>query len=235
MEYLVKLDEFEGPMDLLLHLIKSSEVEIFDISISHITKQYLDYLKSMEKLELNIAAEYLVMACELVNIKTAMLLPKPKLEESEYEEDPRQQLINRLIEYKTYKNAKEEFDMLKEERENYYTKLASHTEYDEAVFIDEEVDVYDLLRSLQKMNKRKMMAKPMVTVIEKSEISVEDRMVTLHQYLKDKKTVYFHDLFESFDKSYVITTFLAVLELVKESKITIDIQSQDVFVVNYKK
>lgn len=98
MEYIVKIDEFEGPLDLLLHLIKSSEIDIYEISIFDITKQYIKYIKEMEKLNLEVASEYLVMAADLIRIKSAMLLPKPPKEEgSELEEDPTQQIIDRLI------------------------------------------------------------------------------------------------------------------------------------------
>ncbi len=233
MTYLVKIDEFEGPLDLLLHLIKTSEKEIFEVSISEITSQYLEYLKAMDDLELNYAAEYLVMAAELVNIKAVMLLPKPKLEESEYEEDPREKLLARLVEYQQYKEASNTFSQFKIEREDYFTRFASYVESVDIVSLDDSVDMYDLLKAIQKMNQRKQMEKPLTTVIEKGEISVEERMLTLTNSLKLKKQQNFSSLFEHFDKGYVITTFLAVLELVKENKVVISKTTIDDFAIEY--
>ncbi len=233
MEYLVKIDEFEGPLDLLLHLIKTSEKEIFEISISQITNQYIQYLKDMDNLELNYASEYLILAAELINIKTLMLLPKPQIEESDYVEDPREKLIERLIEYKKYKEVTTEFSKMKEEREHYYTRFCEPQESVDIVNVDTNVDMYDLLKALQKMNQRKILDQPLTTVIEKSEISVEERMKTLLNSIKIQKKVVFTELFDNYTKSYVITTFLAVLELVKENKILItELQDED-FEISY--
>ena len=122
MEYEVKIDAFEGPLDLLLHLIKESKVDIWDIKIVEITDQYLNYIKSMEKLNLNIASDYLVMASELMEMKSKLLLPRTKLEEEEEEEDPREKLIQRLIEYQKYKDMTKNFKELEENRREFYTK-----------------------------------------------------------------------------------------------------------------
>src|SRR6185312_14133630 len=101
MEYQVKIDAFEGPLDLLLHLVNELEIDIYDIPVAEITEQYMEYVNTMQKIELNIASEYLVMAATLLEIKSAMLLPKKEvISEDEYEEDPREELINRLIEYR---------------------------------------------------------------------------------------------------------------------------------------
>lgn len=234
MDYVVKIEEFEGPLDLLLHLIKSSEIDIYEISIFDITKQYISYIKAMEKLNLEIASEYLVMAADLIRIKSAMLLPKPpKEEESEVEADPRQQLIEKLIEYKKFKSASEEFEDFKQERELLYTKVYNDEfEINTPIIIDDNVNSFDLLKALNKMKRRKEALKPLTTVIERSEISVEERMETLHSHLKTiNKPQKFSELFDSYDKSYVITTFLAILELVKEDRIMIDNISEDDFIV----
>ena len=115
MEYEVKIDAFEGPLDLLLHLIKESKVDIWDIKIVDITDQYLNYIKSMERLNLNIASEYLVMASELMEMKSKLLLPRTEVEDVE-EEDPREQLIQKLIDYQKYKDMTKNFKELEEER-----------------------------------------------------------------------------------------------------------------------
>ncbi len=235
MEYIVKIDEFEGPLDLLLHLIKSSEIDIYEISIFDITKQYIKYIKEMEKLSLEVASEYLVMAADLIRIKSAMLLPKPPKEEgSEVEEDPRQQLIDRLIEYKKYKSASEEFEEFKTDREQLYTKIYNDEfEVNTSIIIDDNVNTFDLLKALNKMKRRKESLKPLTTVIEKSEVSVEERMGTLYNHLRTiNKSQSFTKLFDVYEKSYVITTFLAVLELVKENKIKIYDITEDDFEVS---
>ena len=126
MDYKITIDQFEGPLDLLLHLIKQSNLDIFEISIEQITKQYLDYILAMEKLNLNIASEYLVMAAELMEIKSNTLLPNQNNENSdEYEEDPREKLINRLLVYKQYKDITSALRQLEEERQQSYSKEPS--------------------------------------------------------------------------------------------------------------
>ena len=123
MKYEIKSNAFEGPLDLLLHLIKKSDVDIFNIEIETITKQYLEYIEAMEELNLNIASEYLVMAAELIEMKSAILLPKPEIEEDEYEEDLKENLTKRLLEYQKYKDMAPEFRELEEERKQVYTKI----------------------------------------------------------------------------------------------------------------
>ena len=125
MDYCFTIDKFSGPLDLLLHLIKQSNIDIYDIKIEEITNQYLDYIKKMEELNLNIASSYLVMAAELIEMKASMLLPKPEIAEDEYEEDPKERLIKRLIEYQNYKEITTKFHELELDRQQYYTKQSS--------------------------------------------------------------------------------------------------------------
>lgn len=233
MSYVVKISEFEGPLDLLLHLVRTSEVDIYDIEVSTITKQYIDYIKAMEELNLEVASEYLVMAADLVRIKSAMLLPKPKVEdESEYQEDPKQKLIEKLVEYKKFKEASNEFVNFKEERELTYHKIFNDEfEVSTPVILDRNVDTFDLLKALSKMKRRKEMSKPLTTVIEKYEVSVEERMVSVFNHLNTVKEEMFTSLFDEYNKSYIITTFLAILELVKEDKLIIDEICEDDFKV----
>ncbi len=233
MDYVVKINEFEGPLDLLLHLVRTSEVDIYDIEVSVIAKQYIDYIKTMEKLNLEIASEYLVMAADLVRIKSAMLLPKPKVEEdSEYEEDPKQKLIEKLVEYKKFKEASSEFVNFKEERELTYHKIYNDDfEVSTPIILDTNVDTFDLLKALSKMKRRKELSKPLTTVIEKYEVSVEERMVSVYNHLKSVKEESFTNLFDDYNKGYIITTFLAILELVKEDKLIIDEIAEDDFKV----
>ncbi len=224
MDYVVKIDEFEGPLDLLLHLVKTSEVDIYEIEVAVIAKQYIDYIKKMELLNLEIASEYLVMAADLVRIKSSMLLPKPKVyEESEFEEDPKENLIKKLVEYKKFKEASNEFIDFKAQRELTYPKVFNDEfEVSTPVIIDTNVNTFDLLKALSKMKRRKELSKPLTTVIEKYEVSVEERMLSVYAHLQTTKQEKFTNMFDEYNKSYIITTFLAILELVKEDKLIID-------------
>lgn len=227
MEYKVFINEFEGPLDLLLHLIKQSKVEIWDVSISEITEQYLNYINTMENLHLDIASEYLEMAAELIQLKSRLLLPKPVEIEDDYEEDPREALINRLVEYRKYKVVTDEFRDLNEGRQLFFTKppekLSEYKE-DTAIELPEDIEVYDLLSAFQKMMKRKALQKPIHTRITKREFTVEERVSEIKNILefKDDKKVMFSDLFDFIDKDYLVVTFLSILELARSFYIELE-------------
>lgn len=223
MEYAVKIDAFEGPLDLLLHLIKESKVDIWDIKIVDITDQYLDYIKSMENLNLNIASEYLVMASELMEMKSKMLLPRYEEETSEEEEDPREQLIKKLVEYQKYKDMTKNFKKLEEVRHEFYTKAPeSLKEYvDKDTIISSDITLDDLMSAFQKFLKRKELEKPLSTTVTKREITVEERRKSIRNILDKKKKVDFFELFEEITKEYIVVTFLAVLEMAKKQELSI--------------
>ncbi|WP_223702462.1 segregation/condensation protein A [Sutcliffiella deserti] len=233
-EYNVKVEAFEGPLDLLLHLINRLEIDIYDIPVAQITEQYLFYIHTMKELQLDIASEYLVMAATLLEIKSKMLLPKHEeelLDEDEefgeYEEDPREELMNRLIEYRKYKEAADDLKELEEERSHIYTKppsdlseLMKNVE-PEAVKLD--VSLYDMLGALQKLMRRKKLQKPMQTRITRQEIPIEKRMVELIEDLRlFKGRKHFFDLFPESSKEYIVVTFLAILELLKKNTILLE-------------
>lgn len=222
MEYEVKIDAFEGPLDLLLHLIKESKVDIWDIKIVDITDQYLNYIKSMQELNLNVASEYLVMASELMEMKSKMLLPRYKDEEEE-EIDPREQLIQKLVEYQKYKDMTESFKELEEVRHEFYTKAPeSLKEYaNDDTVITSDVTLEDLMKAFEKFLKRKELEKPLSTTVTKKEITVEERRNSIRFILKDKKKVDFFELFDVVTKEYIVVTFLAVLEMAKKQELTI--------------
>jgi len=223
MDYAVKIDAFEGPLDLLLHLIKESKVDIWDIKIVDIADQYLNYIKSMESLNLNIASEYLVMASELIEMKSKMLLPRYQEETEEEEIDPREQLIHKLIEYQKYKEMTKNFKELEEVRHEVYTKApGSLKEYaDNDTVISSDVTLDDLMNAFEKFLKRKKQEKPLSTTVTKKEITVEERRTSIRNILKEKKKVDFFELFEEVTKEYVVVTFLAVLEMAKKQELTI--------------
>ena len=222
MGYEVKIDAFEGPLDLLLHLIKESKVDIWDIKIVDITDQYLNYIKSMQELNLNVASEYLVMASELMEMKSKMLLPRYKDEEEE-EIDPREQLIQKLVEYQKYKDMTESFKELEEVRHEFYTKAPeSLKEYaNDDTVITSDVTLEDLMKAFEKFLKRKELEKPLSTTVTKKEITVEERRNSIRFILKDKKKVDFFELFDVVTKEYIVVTFLAVLEMAKKQELTI--------------
>lgn len=218
------IGDFEGPLDLLLHLIKKSKMEIFDIEISEITKEYLNYIKEMTDMNLDIASEYLVMAAELIEMKSRKLLPNKKdEEEKEEEENPEEELKRRLIEYKKYKESTEVFRNLEENRANYYTKAPeSLKQYSsEKLENDGSVGIFDLLDAFQKLLERQEYNKPKNTKITRKELSVKERVAKIRDILKVHKKITFIELFDDFSKPYVVVTFLSVLEMTKNREINI--------------
>lgn len=221
MHYVTKINEFEGPLDLLLHLIKKSNIDIYDISLSDITDQYLEYIHQMEELNLDIASEYLVMATELLEYKSRSLLPK-KIEDDKEEEDPKEELIKRLVDYKKYKEITSEFKKLEDIRSEIYTKTPSNiNEYDEKVINNSELSVNDLISAFKKFIDRKEYEKPLNTKITTKELSVSDRILKIKEILKTKNEVNFIDLFDKLTKDYVVVTFLSILEMSKNKEIEI--------------
>ena len=222
MHYEVKINEFEGPLDLLLHLIKKSNIDIYDISLEEITNQYLDYINSMKKLNLDIASEYLIMASELLEYKSKSLLPKKETEVDEYEEDPKEELIKKLVDYKKYKEITSTFKELENIRSDIYTKSPSNiSEYGEKEVNNDNVTIDDLINAFKKFMDRKEFEKPIHTKITTKELSVSERMVCIRNILKSKKSVNFIDLFDNCNKSYVVVTFLSILEMSKNKEIVI--------------
>lgn len=223
MEYSITIDKFSGPLDLLLHLIKKSNIEIYDIKVEDVTKQYLDYIKKMEEMNLNIASSYLVMAAELIEIKASMLLPRPVLEEDEYEEDPKERLIKRLIEYQNYKEISTKFHELELDRQQYYTKDAMDlADFENNTSLSEDITLNDLLDAFQKFLNRKEIAKPLNTKIATKEYSIQQRSKEIKDFIKKNKKVTFTELFDIRTKSYVVVTFLSILALAKNKEIKIE-------------
>lgn len=219
----IKINEFEGPLDLLLHLIKESKMDIFDLKIEVITDQYLDYINKMEEMNLNIASSYLVMAAELIEMKSRMLLPRHE-EDEEQEEDPQEQLVNRLIEYQRYKDLTLEFKDLEEERHKVYTKSPENIkEYlpEVEVISNTDVTLDDLIKAFQKFLERQKENEPLSTKVTKKEMSVEDRRKSIRKILKKKHKFNFLELFDVLTKEYVVVTFLAILEMARQNELII--------------
>ena len=225
MDY-ISIDNFEGPLDLLLHLVKEANIDILDIKVEEITDKYLEYIKREEVLNINIAASYLVMASELMYLKSKSLLPVVKKddEEAEDEEITRENLINRLIEYKRYKEMTPVFKELEEERKKIYIKAPEKvSNYVDNTLVG-EASVDDLIEAFKRFLERKEEEKPLETTIARKEYSVKERKNNIRNILKVKKKAYFEELFEEYNRPVVVVTFLSILEMVKEKSVVI---SQD--------
>ncbi len=233
MELTVKLQVFEGPLDLLLHLLEKNKVNIYDIPIVEITNQYMEYIAEMKRNDLNVMSEFLVMAATLIDIKSRMLLPKKQSEEEEEEEDPRAELVQQLLEYKMYKCMAYELRDRQLDAEHVLFKKPTIPpevmQYEEPVNLEELVS--DL--TLAKLNQifKAIMKKQADKIdpvrskfgkIEKEEVSLSDKMEYVEAYCRTHKSFSFRNLLEAqTGKMEVIVTFLAILEMMKVGKIYI--------------
>lgn len=231
MEYQVKIDAFEGPLDLLLYLIKDTQISIDDINVTHITEQYINFIHAMEKLNLEVASEYLVMAAHLVYIKSKMMLPKTIVDEENinYEENPEEKLKMRLKIYKLFKDITPFLRNLEEERSTYLNKiptdLSNEIKLEVKDILVKDNNVYDLLSAFNKVLRRYMLHKPMKTKIQQQSITIEDRIISVRKMVKKHERLNFIDLYTLDDsKEVIVLTFMAILELAKEKEIKI---SQD--------
>lgn len=225
MTVLYKLDSFEGPLDLLLHLIDKAEIDIHEVSISDITDQYMEYLHAMKEMELDLTSEFLVMAATLLSIKSKQLLPKPPVFEDDYEDwqdddglDPRDELIQKLIEYRKFKQIAEQLREKETERSLVYSREPDDmTPFQKEEFVNplEGLQVSDLIAAFQRAL-RKAARRNIVATVQRDEISVKDRIRDIVEVLKQFETVRFSKLIrENMDKHEVVVTFLAILELMK--------------------
>ncbi len=215
--YRVKLEMFEGPLDLLLYLIKKDEIEIADIPIARITEQYLEYLALMRELDISIAGDFLVLASTLIYIKSKMLLPPtPKIEgEEDLEEDPRAELIERLLEYQKFKSAAQMLHSRGEIEAASYTRGQLETDKSNP---EVSATVFDLLRVFREILKRAETQAEMQ--IQREEVTMAEKLAQINARLESGEEINVRELFEqSRSKRELILTFLAFLELVKEFKI----------------
>ncbi len=210
---------FEGPLDLLLYLIKRQNIDILEINVADITEQYVSYIELMDSMKFELVAEYLVMAAMLAEIKSRMLLPRTSEEDSEDEEDPRAQLIRRLQEYERFKIAAEDIDSLpRMDRELF--PASSEPPLTEAVAAEPDVELKEILLALGEVMRR---ADNFTSHhIEREPLSTRERMSMVLGVLKDKQFVPFVSLFRAEEgKLGVVVTFLAIMELIKESLVEV--------------
>jgi len=216
--YQVHLPIFEGPLDLLLHLIKTNEIDIYDIPISVITDQYLEYLSLMREVNIDVASDYLVMAATLAYIKSKMLLPSPADDSEETgEEDPRDELVQRLLNYQRFKKAAEALSNQEILGRDIFPRLDS-IEGEEGDEI-EEASLFDLMEALKGILK-KIEDKEQILDFTKEKIFLKDKMVEILERLEKVEYILFQDLFSSTKiRLEMIVTFIAMLELIRDQKI----------------
>jgi segregation and condensation protein A len=216
--YAIKLDIFEGPLDLLLYLIKKNEIDIYNIPVALITEQYLQYLKMIKSLNLDLAGEYLVMAATLIHIKSRMLLPVPEEpSEEETEEDPRSALIRQLLEYQSFKEAATALEMRPLLERDVFTRSApitedigKSTEADDLI----EVSIFELIDAFHNLVSRSGQKELMEIDLEK--MSITDIINDIMERLSSEKNLTFEELLgDKNNRRRVIYTFLALLELIK--------------------
>jgi len=216
----IKLERFEGPLDLLLHLIKRDEIDIYDIPIAHITEQYLAYLQLMRALDLEVAGEFLVMAATLMRIKSKMLLPLPPKDEEDEEGDPRDELVQRLVEYRQFKEAASTLKLHEDERRLLFERGMVPGEDEAGPLPLAPATLFDLLDALHRVMSRTQ--EPAVYEVRAEAYDVDDKMDLIRGLIGRERSVsFFHLLERCHARAEMIVTFIALLELIKLGFVTI--------------
>lgn len=226
MEYQVTVDQFTGPLDLLLHLIKEHDMDLLDLDVAAVCDQYLAYIQTMDPSLLEAVSEYLVMAAWLIEMKSKLLLSKPEIDEEDDYEAERKRMIERLIEKNRINGILEAFEASYDKRQTMHSKIPSALEEylpSGEETIPEGMEVYDLIKAMQRVMQRRALLQPLESKIARVEISIDERTEQIRSYfLRHKdKTVDFEDLFDEGDRYFAIVTFLSILVLVKNSELLI--------------
>jgi len=226
MEYQFSINDFEGPLDLLLHLVKTSKMNIYDIDIKLIIDEYLKFIESEKNKNIDIASSYLVMASELIHLKSKMLVNDQEIEETNEEEfsiTSEEDLKRKILEYEKYKKISENLIELENKRNNFYTKSPMNLEE----FIDKgnmnfgDVNLNDLVEALKRFKEREKLNKPLNTKVTRKEYSIERRINDIRKILQVRDKVEFLELFNEPTKDFIIVTFLSVLTMSKNDEITL--------------
>lgn len=226
--YKVQLKNFEGPLDLLLFFIKRDELDIYDIPISHITREFLEYIQLMEELDLDVASEFIYMASLLMSIKARMMLPTDDSDEEEMDEfDPRYELVQKLLEYKRYKEMAEKLTIIDEEAQQKYYRGYHESDTVEKQASGEalqDVTIFDLMSAFRKVLSD-IKKQNTYHRVEKVEITVEDQAVFVLQTLQQRGRISFQSFCRELGKRlHIVVTFLAVLEMLKEQQINLFVE-----------
>jgi segregation and condensation protein A len=234
--YTVKLEVFEGPFDLLYHLIEKNEIDLMDIPISLILDQYMEYIKTLQEMDLDIASEFIVMAATLVEIKSKLLLPKFKTEEEkEIEEDPREELVRQLVEYKKYKEAARILGEMSRLNWRFFREGPDVRYVDKRLSLNYSIE--DIKNAYKRVIERNKGIENKIE-IKKEEYTVADKIKELLAYLVKKPVIWFSEIVKkSKSKVEVVVSFVAILELIKLNKVIADQQTSygDIFISFIKK
>ncbi len=218
-EYKVRLDVFEGPLDLLLYLIKELEIDIYDIPMKVLSEQYMEYIGAMKALEINVASEYLLMASELLKIKSKMLLPEPAYID---DEDPREMLVEQLLEYQNYKIYAEELEILMHHQHKIITKVPQQMQEIDIEHTPLHVDLLDLVEAFNKVERRIKMAEESTFVIVRERMSHEAATEFLNIQFKQQSKITLDELFSTLPTRHqIVSVFVVVLEDIKNRLITL--------------
>lgn len=227
MNYTFYINDFEGPLDLLLHLVKQSKMNIYDINLFDLIKEYLDFINEMQELNIDVASEYLSMASELVHLKSKMLVNKNDDNEGDTDDEfnikSEEDLRNKLLEYENIKNITSHFKNLESKRNEIYTRLPENLkEYYEKEEIPKGLYDADILyKAFLEVEKKLKLLKPLDTTITKKEISVEERTKEIKDILRLRGKVDFYSLFSINTKEYIVITFLTILTMSKNKELKI--------------
>ncbi len=234
MKFTVTIDQFEGPLDLMLHLIKENKLDLFDLDMNVLTTQYIEFIHQMKDLHLEIASEYLSELASLIEYKSKKLLPREEVQvEEEYEEDQRTKLVARLVEYQKYKEISEKLRIDYENRQKHFTRPVSSLVEQWSIPIEsdtlENQSPYELLKAMNRVLQRMILLKPYETKVTIKELSVEERLEQIKERLKDSNDmILFETLCDDCSSLHmVIVTFLSILDLIHQKWLDFTIDSED--------
>ena len=234
MKFTVTIDQFEGPLDLMLHLIKENKLDLFDLDMNVLTTQYIEFIHQMKDLHLEIASEYLSELASLIEYKSKKLLPREEVQvEEDYEEDQRTKLVARLVEYQKYKEISEKLRIDYENRQKHFTRPVSPLVEQWSIPIEsdtlENQSPYELLKAMNRVLQRMILLKPYETKVTIKELSVEERLEQIKERLKDSNnTISFETLCDDCSSLHmVIVTFLSILDLIHQKWLDFTIDSED--------
>ena len=234
MKFTVTIDQFEGPLDLMLHLIKENKLDLFDLDMNVLTTQYIEFIHQMKDLHLEIASEYLSELASLIEYKSKKLLPREEVQvEEEYEEAQRTKLVARLVEYQKYKEISEKLRIDYENRQKHFTRPVSPLVEQWSIPIEsdtlENQSPYELLKAMNRVLQRMILLKPYETKVTIKELSVEERLEQIKERLKDSNDmILFETLCDDCSSLHmVIVTFLSILDLIHQKWLDFTIDSED--------
>ncbi len=219
----LNINDFSGPLDLLLHMVKKHQMDIYEIDIKMIIDEYIEFINSLDRQDLDSKSEYLTMASELIHLKSKMLLGFDDEEDDAdvYEINSEEDLRNRIIEFAKYQNISNDFRLLETNRQEYYTKVPESLKeyYDENAKISGNVDLEDLLEAFRNLQERLEYKTPKNTKIARKELSIKDKTNYIKSILKEKSKVEFTELFDNASKEELVVTLLSILEMCKKSEV----------------